>query len=76
MPRSRRADHLGECRHRLFALQPRKADKTVAEVGSGLEMSSLPADGAYLHNNGRLFPPNHLHDSWLDFLYWDVELDP
>jgi 5-methylcytosine-specific restriction endonuclease McrA len=29
-----------------------------------------------LHNNGRLFPPNHLHDSWLDFLYWDVELEP
>ncbi|MGF2226721.1 HNH endonuclease [Brucella sp. NF 2653] len=29
-----------------------------------------------LHNKGRLFPPNHLHDSWLDFLYWDVELEP
>jgi hypothetical protein len=24
---------------------------------------------------GRKFPPNHLHDSWLDFLYWDAELD-
>lgn len=22
----------------------------------------------------RLFPPNHLHKSWLDFLYWDSEL--
>ena len=29
-----------------------------------------------LHNNGRLFPPNHLHDSWMDFLYWDTELEP
>ncbi|MGH2343090.1 HNH endonuclease [Segnochrobactraceae bacterium EtOH-i3] len=29
-----------------------------------------------LHNNGRLFPPNYLHDSWMDFLYWDAELDP
>lgn len=29
-----------------------------------------------LHNNGRLFPPNHLHKSWLDFLYWDIELEP
>jgi 5-methylcytosine-specific restriction endonuclease McrA len=29
-----------------------------------------------LHNNGRLFPPNHLHDSWMDYLYWDVELQP
>jgi len=24
---------------------------------------------------GRRFPPNHLHDSWMDYLYWDVELD-
>lgn len=29
-----------------------------------------------LHKNGRLFPPNYLHDSWLDYLYWDTELDP
>ncbi len=29
-----------------------------------------------LHMNGRRFPPNYLHDSWLDFLYWDTELDP
>ncbi|KZL29423.1 HNH endonuclease [Pseudovibrio sp. Ad37] len=29
-----------------------------------------------LHNNGRLFPPNYLHESWLDFLYWDSELEP
>ena len=24
----------------------------------------------------RLFPPNHLNDSWLDYLYWDTELEP
>ncbi len=29
-----------------------------------------------LHHNGRLFPPNYLHDSWLDYLYWDTELEP
>ena len=27
-----------------------------------------------LRNIGRKFPPNHLHDSWVDFLYWDAEL--
>ena len=27
----------------------------------------------HLHRNGRLFPPNYLHDSWLDYLYWDTE---
>ncbi len=29
-----------------------------------------------LHQNGRLFPPNYLHDSWMDYLYWDSELEP
>ncbi len=29
-----------------------------------------------LHHNGRGFPPNFLHESWMDFLYWDTELDP
>ena len=29
-----------------------------------------------LHRNGRLFPPNYLHDSWMDYLYWDSELEP
>jgi 5-methylcytosine-specific restriction endonuclease McrA len=29
-----------------------------------------------LQENGRGFPPNFLHESWRDFLYWDAELDP
>jgi hypothetical protein len=29
-----------------------------------------------LQENGRAFPPNYLHESWRDFLYWDAELDP
>ncbi len=29
-----------------------------------------------LHRNGRKFPPNYLHESWMDFLYWDTELEP
>ena len=28
-----------------------------------------------LQQNGRKFPPNFLHESWGDFLYWDSELD-
>lgn len=31
---------------------------------------------ADLHKNGRHFPPNYLHQSWMDFLYWDIELEP
>ncbi len=29
-----------------------------------------------LQEHGRAFPPNYLHESWRDFLYWDTELDP
>jgi 5-methylcytosine-specific restriction endonuclease McrA len=29
-----------------------------------------------LHRNGKLFPPNYLHESWMDYLYWDSELEP
>ena len=29
-----------------------------------------------LHHNGRAFPPNYLHESWQDYLYWDSELEP
>jgi len=28
-----------------------------------------------LQRNGRSFPPNYLHESWGDFLYWDSELE-
>jgi len=29
-----------------------------------------------LRQKGRHFPPNYLHESWRDFLYWDTELEP
>lgn len=28
-----------------------------------------------LQNMGRKFPPNFQHESWIDFLYWDAELE-
>ncbi len=28
-----------------------------------------------LQDNGRAFPPNYLHTSWRDYLYWDSVLD-
>ena len=46
------------------------------------EIRMFPTQAPYqpsvhdLHNNGRAFPPNHLHQSWLDYLYWDIELEP
>ena len=45
---------------------------------SGMILSKKPYSPSIedLHNNGRNFPPNFLHDSWMDYLYWDVELEP
>jgi 5-methylcytosine-specific restriction endonuclease McrA len=28
-----------------------------------------------LQESGRAFPPNYLHESWRDYLYWDTELE-
>lgn len=28
-----------------------------------------------LQDLGRRFPPHYLHESWLDYLYWDIELE-
>lgn len=45
------------------------------------EIRMFPAQKPYqptvndLHNAGRAFPPNYLHQSWLDYLYWDIELE-
>ncbi len=45
---------------------------------SGMYPRRLPAQPSThaLQENGRAFPPNFLHHSWRDFLYWDSELDP
>lgn len=44
---------------------------------SGLKLSRPPHQPTSedMRNRGRRFPPNHLHDSWIDFLYWDTELE-
>ena len=45
---------------------------------SGMKLVTLPFAPTTedLHKNGKNFPPNFLHESWMDYLYWDVELEP
>jgi len=45
---------------------------------SGLRLRKPPREPGpeELRNLGRRFPPNYLHESWMDFLYWDAELVP
>jgi hypothetical protein len=44
---------------------------------SGLQLARAPRAPSpeEMQSHGRRFPPNHLHQSWVDYLYWDVELD-
>ena len=43
---------------------------------AGLHLFKLPKQptSEELRKNGRNFPPNYLHKSWRDYLYWDTEL--
>ena len=45
---------------------------------SGMKLFNKPYRPSVddLHRNGRNFPPNFLHESWMDYLYWDIELEP
>ena len=54
----------------------RKGSRTPSQVGMSLAKAPRRPTASELQNVGRKFPPNHLHDSWMDFLYWDAELEP
>lgn len=54
----------------------RKGGHMPNEIGMHPMQKPFAPSLADLHQNGRLFPPNYLHESWLDYLYWDTELEP
>jgi 5-methylcytosine-specific restriction endonuclease McrA len=53
----------------------RKGAKTLKQSGMHLQSQPVMPSPAEMQAHGRRFPPNHLHQSWMDFLYWDAELD-
>ena len=53
-----------------------KSDRLPEECGMHPRIKPDMPSVHYLQRQGRAFPPNFLHDSWRDFLYWDTELDP
>jgi 5-methylcytosine-specific restriction endonuclease McrA len=48
-----------------------------AAADAGMRLLTRPAQPStfQLQENGRAFPPDSLHRSWRDFLYWDSELE-
>ncbi|MET4103669.1 5-methylcytosine-specific restriction endonuclease McrA [Roseovarius sp. MBR-78] len=53
----------------------RKGSRSLRHSGLSLRRAPRAPGAEELRNMGRKFPPNHLHESWLDFLYWDAELE-
>jgi len=53
-----------------------KGSKSLAQSGMRLSQHPYRPTVFELHRNGRMFPPNYLHESWMDYLYWDTELEP
>lgn len=53
----------------------RKGGRTPKQAGMPLRRAAFEPTTFQLQENGRAFPPNFLHESWRDFLYWDTELE-
>ena len=52
----------------------KKGGRLLRDAGMRLRQKPFRPTMHQLQAQGRKFPPNHLHESWLDYLYWDIEL--
>ena len=53
----------------------RKGGRLATDCGMRPRMAPHRPTVRQLHDRGRAFPPNFLHESWSDFLYWNTELE-
>jgi len=53
----------------------KKGGRTPRGAGMWPQIKPYRPTNYELNRNGRGFPPNHLHESWRDYLYWDTELE-
>jgi 5-methylcytosine-specific restriction endonuclease McrA len=53
----------------------KKGGRTPAQAHMQLHEQPYRPTSWQLQHNGRKFPPGYLHQSWIDWLYWDVELE-
>ncbi|GBD44201.1 hypothetical protein HRbin40_01685 [bacterium HR40] len=54
----------------------RKGNRLPEECGMHPRTRPFVPTLRQLQRNGAAFPPNYLHESWRDFVYWDSELEP
>ena len=53
----------------------KKGGRTPKQAAMPLHIAPIRPTSWHLQEHGRSFPPNYLHETWHDWLYWDVELD-
>jgi 5-methylcytosine-specific restriction endonuclease McrA len=53
----------------------KKGGRTPKQAGMPLLIEPIRPTSWHLPEHGRAFPPNYLHETWRDWLYWDIELE-
>lgn len=53
----------------------KKANKSLKQAGMRLDRPPKRPDAAQMQAIGRRFPQAYQHASWLDYLYWEAELE-
>jgi 5-methylcytosine-specific restriction endonuclease McrA len=54
----------------------KKGGRTPRQAQMHIHREPIRPTSWQLQDHGKSFPPNFLHQSWRDYLYWDVELEP
>ncbi|WP_432201971.1 HNH endonuclease [Erythrobacter sp. W53] len=52
----------------------KKGGRTPEQAHMRLARQPIRPTHWQLQEYGKKFPPNHLHETWMDWLYWDIEL--
>jgi 5-methylcytosine-specific restriction endonuclease McrA len=53
----------------------KKGGRTPKQAGMHLRLNPIRPTSWQLQQQGKSFPPGYLHETWRDWLYWDIELD-
>ena len=53
----------------------KKGGRTPKQAGMPLLVAPIRPTCWHLQERGRAFPPGYLHETWRDWLYWDIELE-
>ena len=53
----------------------KKGGRTPKQAQMRVNLDPIRPTSWQLQQRGKRFPPNYLHETWRDWLYWDVELE-